>query len=978
MLGTFQLRNEEHVISRFRTRRVGLLLAYLAYYAGKSHDRAEVAEMLWPEGDPDKMSANLRQALASLRRQIEVPPVPSGGIIRSQNNTLTIDPAHVTTDVAEFEQSLSAAWKQTDPAQRRTDLEHAVALYRGALLPGFGEEWVMRERARLEDIYVHALRTLAESAQEEGHFARAIDALHRSLAIDPYNESMHAEVMRIHLEAGQPDLALEHYKDVEHRLADELGMAPDEALRVMARKAKRAISEHTKPLAPLASPAQAPVAAVRLPAQLTRLFGHQSTQAELVEDFSRHDAGFVTLLGPAGAGKTTLAIAVARQLAEKEGWNAGFVPMADFAEPSMVLEGVADALRAGREHASDVYARIRSGLGPGENLVVLDNAEHIANGLAPLIAHLRQEIPQLRLLVTSRQSLKVADERAFILDLLEVPAGEQDKADQLAHFPSVALFVDRARAVQPDFALTPRNAGVVAEICARLDGLPLAIELAAGLSGAFTPTQMLGHLERRLAMLKTRRRDAPLRHRSLAAALDYSYDILSDSLKSFFRRLSVFSGGFTLDAAAQVGLDEPDENVALQMLLDLQERSLVFAERSEEEDAVPRFRLLESFREYGRDRLSEEERRENALTHADFFFATIPPSVEGLKAAERRRFRMDVLQDHANYWIATNTLIANGRLDDAVAMLAATTQTGPLGKPRLAEFEALRRLDFKRLTWYSQALAYCMMGVYQRAINGVEAAAVYGEAVACARQVGDLGLLVRCLAGLAACVSGVEGPEAGLAIYQEVLEYESIPGVGEMTWNMYNGIGTTLWMLNRLDEADAAFREGLRLSREEPGEETNWLARYNLGRVSLDRERYDVAIPIIGDALRIARRVRDTFGISMAMGLMARYRWKTGDLEGAFAANQEAMSLRRNLGLVFWFANAIRFQALLLADRGDASTAVILFAATERHTTDRLGEVFETGEALQKIRSQLSSVQFQRAWERGSTLDLNEAYEIVG
>jgi len=981
MLGTFVARSGDDIISRFRTRRVGMLLAYLAYHAGQSHDRAEIGELLWPEGDPDKMSANLRQALASLRRQVEIQPLPAGSVIRSENTRLSVDPRIVSVDVADFEKTLDEARKEQDPARRRGILERAVALYGGELLPGYSEEWVQRERARLEDVYVHALQALAQCALEGGHSDQAIDALHRSLAKDPYNERIHADVMRIHLEAAQPSSALEHYKEIERRLADELGIAPDEPLKILARQAQRALRKGESRRERNVPNIAATPPSIHLPVQLTRVFGRQAAQVALVDNFVQSRDSFATVLGPAGVGKTTHAVAVARTLGEEHGWHVGFVPMADYPDASMVLDAVADAMGASRDHTEEVFRRIRSSLKPGLNLAVLDNAEHILDGLAPVVAALRKEIPELRLLVTSRQGLKVADERQFVLDLLDRPSGDE-RLEQLALVPSVALFVDRARAVLPDFGVTPRNGRAVAEICLQLDGLPLAIELAAGLVGVFTPSQMIGHLDRRFTMLKTRRRDAPVRHRSLSVALDYSYDTLSEGQKRFFDRLSVFRGGFSLEAATHVASDD-GEAETLQALLDLQERSLISSERLEEDGASPRFRLVESFREYGREHLSDTEWKENALVHAEYFLSTLPEMIEALPSAERRRIRRSVLQGRGNYWAAANCLLEHGRTDDVVHVLCAIASIGPLGKPQQAEFEVLRGLDPKWLSRRSNILRVALMGVYRRAQDSSEAYDLIAQSVALAREEGDPVLLIRCLTSLAGVELGRSGPEVALAVFREILQYDSDPGIGsepgvsEVVAYSFNGLGTSLWMLVRLEEAEAAFREGLRRTHEEPGEETHWLMRYNLSRALLDQGRLEEAVPVIGDTHRIATRIQDSFGVSMALGLRARYRWKAGDLEGALAASEEAMTIRNSLGLVIWFANAIRFHGLLLAEQGDAETAALLLAASERHPPTQPAELAEKETAIALIRAQLSPKTYLRAWERGLAMDLDEAYDLT-
>jgi predicted ATPase/DNA-binding SARP family transcriptional activator len=979
MLGALLVRVGDRVISRFRTRRVASLLAFLAYHRGQSHDRARVGELLWPDADPDKVGINLRQALASLRRQIECSPIPHGGVIHSAGAMLSIDRSVVQTDVAEFEEALGSARAERDPATRRAHLERAVALYRGELLPGHGEEWVLGERMRLEDLYTQALHHLAQQVHKVKEVDSGIDMLHRAIAKDPYNERFLADLMRWHLEMGQASSALKHYREFKRRLDHDLGMQPDIELRSLARLARQRVPQETP--APTAT-TTAPVAIVpdlplHLPVQLTRIFGRKELSELLVGQYLSAECVFTTLLGPAGVGKTTLAVATARLLAEQHGWQATFVPLADLDDASPVPDAVSDALRVRRDRPGSVYDRIRSGMGKKPTLIVLDNAEHMLEGLASVVAALRSELPELRLLITSRQSLKVSDEHEVVLDLLDVPDLEEANPECLAKYPSVALFVDRARALQPDFALTARNARIVGEICARLDGLPLAIELAAGLSNTLTPAQMLAHLNHRLEVLRTRRRDAPHRHRSLSVALDYSFERLTTTQRRLFSRLSVFRGGFSQAAAAVVVLDGADEEEALRALMELQERSLISSDREHEESSSPRFRMLESFREYGQERLSPAQIQELARKHAEHFLSTVPQDVDVMRTTKRAATRLLILQDRANYWHAILALRQMGRQDDVVLMLAATTTVGPLSKPDPTEYEILRGLDFSKLSLRSRARVAHLTGMYQHDMHSDAARSSLEMAVDLARKSGDVALLIRCLASLSNNMTRSFGAEAGLEVYREIHRYEGTPGAEASMSRAYNGIGTCLWMLGRLEEAEAAFRKGLAYSMDEPGDESDWLSRYNIARVLMDRGKYNESLALAADADRIALRQHDAFGHSLAAGLSAHYRWKTGDIDGAIEVNLQTLAIQRRLGIQSWVAISLRLHGLLLADKGEPELAAVLLAATARFASPARDSAEGVAARIEKIKASMPEAAFRKAWERGLSLDLNGACELV-
>ncbi len=362
-----------------------------------------------------------------------------------------------------------------------------------------------------------------------------------------------------------------------------------------------------------------------LPLRLTRFFGRGEEQQQLDQALLSGEARLVTLTGAGGVGKTRLALEVAERLRSRAFGAVWFVTLADLSDPSRITDALLRTLCLTRSPSAEPLDQIAAALwSQGRSLLVLDNFEHLVEGGAPLIGALLQRAPSLRCLVTSRQPLALAGEREFLVHPLAVPRGEE-APEELALCPSVRLFVDRAQAVRPDFQVTPGHAPALAALVRQLEGIPLALELAAAHAHVLSPAQMLGQLARGFEFLVSRKRDVPERHRTLWAAIDWSYQLLPADLRRFFTRLSAFRGGWTLEAAEAVC----QERQALDYLTQLRECSLLTAQEPgaghEEPGAVAgggemRFRMLETVRQYSRQRLvSSSEHTPISSQHTAFF-----------------------------------------------------------------------------------------------------------------------------------------------------------------------------------------------------------------------------------------------------------------------------------------------------------------------------------------------------------------------
>jgi predicted ATPase len=500
VLGGLEARNGDVVLTHFVSHAIAALLARLALFPRRQHPREELVELLWPGVDIDVGRNRLRHALSTLKRLLEPPGVEPGSVLAADRRGVQLAPGAMACDALDFERCVRE--------RRHAD---ARRLYRGELLPGYYEDWVQDERARLI-------------------------ALH-------------------------------------DRLGDDLAA----------------------PLAPEPAP---PAGPPTLPGYLTSCLGRDADGARLAGLVAEHR--LITLTGAGGCGKTRLAVEVARAAA---GFDCVcFAALADCAAPG--------------EAASQLRAALQLPLGSGDPLdqavtmlatcrplIVLDNFEQLVQAGGPgWVETLLARVPQLHLLVTSRRVLGVAGEREFALEPLAWPEPRAG-LEEVARCASVALFVDRARAVRPEFRLTEQNQEAVAALCRALDGLPLAIELAASRSRAFSPRDMLAALSERftwLARPAARGAERPLRHDSLRAAIDWSWQLLAPREQRFLLALSVFRGGWSA-AAAQAVCEEPDAHALLEVLT---ADSLLRSDT--DAGGAMRFFMLDMIREFLRERLAPE------------------------------------------------------------------------------------------------------------------------------------------------------------------------------------------------------------------------------------------------------------------------------------------------------------------------------------------------------------------------------------
>jgi predicted ATPase/DNA-binding SARP family transcriptional activator len=545
--------------------RVLALLAFLAIESGRPHARTSLAAQFWPDEPAVRAHQNLRQCLSRLRRAIGDERLDAPHLLADVTQVQFNRAADYRLDVEDF----AALMDATDGhGHRRLEacpacmarLREAIECYRGPLLDGFHlagasvefDEWLTLERERLGLRAAAALQALANGYLARGRAAEAQGLALRLLGLDPWNEAAERLMLRTLARNEGRAPALAHFRAFSRALAAELAVEPEDATRDLADRIRAGTLTDANPHDP----------AGRLPVPTTPLVGRQAEVDRIRRYLAGRDERLVTVHGPGGMGKSRLAIEVARR--EAPLWRDGvwFVPLAEVAAPTELPRAIAYALGLTPARDAADMDTVAAALRGRELLVVLDAFEHLVAGAAG-VGRLVQAVPGLKVLVTSRARLGLPGEWVVDLEGLAVPDGVPAAADEAEEYDAVRLFAKVARQGLADFALTPDNIPDVVRICRLVAGLPLGIELAASWVRLMSCRQTADQVERDPGALHEPGVAAPGRGQSLRAMFDYSYMLLAPERQSTFRRLSVFRGGFTPDAAGAVAGADTDSLATL-------------------------------------------------------------------------------------------------------------------------------------------------------------------------------------------------------------------------------------------------------------------------------------------------------------------------------------------------------------------------------------------------------------------------------
>lgn len=993
LLGRFAATVHNETLGSLAPARLQILLAYLVLHRGIPISRQQLAFAFWPETSDDQARSNLRTLLHRLREALS----DSERFLDLDRHTiLWRADAAISLDVADFEAARARAQQAQRAANHdaeRLALQEAVETYTGDLLPDCYDDWIAPIRERLSQAAQQATERLILLLEQASDYPAALQATQRLLRHDPLREATYRHLMRLHALSGDRTGVVRAFHACESVLRREL----DEPPAAETHAAYRAGLKLAAALA--AKPGSRPPVPVRqrsnLPLQLTGFIGREREIAHVAGLLAAQR--LVTLTGSGGVGKTRLALRVAADLLPACPDGVWWVDLEPIADPAFVAQAIAETLGVEEAVGRSLTQALISHLADKRLLLVLDNCEHLTGRVGQLGQALLRSSPQLRLLVTSQRPLSIPGETVWRVPSLTLPAltlpqtSDGDGAAsallaELRQAESVQLFVARAQAALPSFTLAESNARAVGLICRRLDGIPLAIELAAARIRTLTAPQIAGRLDDAFGLLAHEANGGLARHRTLEATVAWSHGLLLQNERILFRRLAVFASSFTVEAVEAICSGHGIPVTAIvELLAGLADKSLL---ESETTPAWARFRLHEVIRQFAQARLADAGEADRARSHhLDFYAALVAEARSGLTGPQQ-----PVLLDRLE-----------AGLDDLRAALAYSQTQAGLHEPGLkmigglARFWATRGYLSEGRRWAKALLAASaaaavtpsrLEGLHAAAYlayyqgDYAEAEAFYQQALAAAQALGDKAAIAAITRGLGAIAHAQGHCETAFQCYETSLaaccEIGDRWGEGTARANL----GLASWHHGDPVAARSHLEASLDLRRE-LGDAVGIAYVLNiLGDVAWSESQPVEALRLNEESLVMRRRLGDKWGIAYSLDSLGQIARGQRDWPRSRACFAEGLLLFHELGSQRAAADTLDHIAGLLADEGNPRAAGQLMAAAAVRR-EVLAAVLPPSERvgydaqLRRVQAQLGAEEFRAAWTLGRAMSLEQAVRLA-
>ncbi len=986
LFGGTEMTSDGVPLRRTRSRTETWLLAALLLRANHSVERAWLAAIFWPESRPVMALNNLRRSLSNLR---QVLAEDAYRLVSSTPQTIAFDMADAFCDVTAFDTAL--ARKDT------ASLRRAVELYRGPLLPDCDADWVLPERSTREQAFLTALETLATQSIQAGEAQEAVRFLRQILRIEPFRETSQRALLEALASQGDKAGLVLAYRQLRLLLHSELRAEPSADTKAHYQRLLERVSRQTTVVpAALASSIPSPASLLRIPWHVSELVGREKETTEFASLLNTHR--LVTLTGSGGIGKTRLALAIAIQVAADFPDGVWFVDLASVTDPEQVLPAVARTLEVREAKGKGSLATLREYLGGKRLLLLLDNAEHLLSSCATLTATLLEALPELRVLVTSRQALGVAGEEVRRVPSLPfpeaVPADPRALTDLLLDYAGPRLFVTRALSASSTFVLTQRNAPAVRQICARLDGIPLALELAAARIASLSAEQIDERLKDSFRLLTSGVRTALPRQQTLRALVDWSYDLLDEPEKIMLARLSIFAGGWTIEAAESVcGFPPVDESHILDVLTSLVNQSLVLAE---ENDGSMRYRMLETLRQYATEKRELHYDSETVQRrHLDYFVVLAEETESKLRVTDQLLGLNRLESEHDNLRAALNRCSTDEESATLGLRLAGALgwfwwMRGYFGEGReqltrvIENAKAQNRTEeWKDARKGAAAKAFNAAGTLARGQSDFEAArTLFSESLALRRELHDKSGVTHALNNLGVVAFDYGDFDTAHSLHEESLaisqEMDDKWGVA----NAFHNMGRIALECREFGAAQTMYDSCLVTYRALGDRRGVANALTNLGIVAADQDDVVTARPLYEESLAIFRELGEKRSIANALNNLGTLARVQGDYAASRPLHQESLLLRRELGDKVGIAYSLENLASLFAHASAYRTAATLWGASEA-LRESISCPLPSSEKVtyqdqwDETRSALGEVAYVGAWTEGRTLTMERVIEYT-
>ena len=827
------------------------LLAALLVADGGSRTVDELVEALWGSGSPPSARKLVQVYVSQLRRSL-----PAQARIVTGGGSYALEAPPELVDAMAFQRLVeesAAARRDGNPALALSLAAQAARLWRGGAYSDLAYlDFLQPEIERLEELRLVALEERLDALVELGRHADALAETLRLASENPLRERLQRQAMLTLYRSGRQSEALEHFAALRRRLDDELGLAPSADVRELQRRILQ--QDPSLEAGPGTDSRRA------LPQPPNPLIGREQELGDLAALLERRDARLIVLTGAGGSGKTRLALEAARHAATSYANGAVLVELAPLRDPELVVPTIAQAV--GIADVPEPLEALAETLRSQELLLLLDNAEHV-QAATPAFVGLLARAPRLTILVTSRTVLHLSGEHVFPVPPLELEAAQ-------------ALFEQRARALQPDFTVTEDELATVRELCRRVDGLPLAVELAAARVRALRPQAVLDRLTERLSFLAGGPHDLPARQQTLYETLDWSYDLLPDEDRGLLAGLSVFRGGATLSAVAEVCLGG-DEGRALDRVERLADASLLLVRRPAGET---RYDLLEVVRQYAADRLEELGGDSTRKRHAAWCVALAERAEPELSGESQASWLSELEAEHDNMRAALAFFAETGAYDDALRL---TVLLSRFWYVRGHLVEARRHLEavlpsatgqdpnLLRRAQTAGASIALLQGDYTASTAFAE------SALDSARRTGEPKFVANALSNLGAIVLAAGDEERAAIVLDEALERAREGGDERITALVLNNLGDLALATGDYERAGPLFEESHALLRSR-GDTAN-IARslFNLGAVDLMLGENGAADARFRESLELARTADDKEDLAWCLEGFAALAGREGD-----------------------------------------------------------------------------------------------------